>query len=78
MGNTFLTSPTVASAETLVTSSRRYPTQISPATPQRLISVDWSKGDHDLVIRVTDSLAPLLTRSVKFGVTRFEKGYLSA
>ena len=36
------------------------------------------KGDHDLVIRVTDSFGSVVERSVEFGVTRFEKSYISA
>ena len=36
------------------------------------------KGDHDLLIRVTDSFGSVVERSVEFGVTRFEKSYISA
>jgi hypothetical protein len=36
------------------------------------------KGDHDLVIRVTDSFGSIVERSVEFGVTRFEKSFISA
>lgn len=35
------------------------------------------KGDHDLVIRVTDRFGSVVERSVEFGVTRFEKSYIS-
>ncbi|MEK9996374.1 MAG: hypothetical protein VW664_08600, partial [Halieaceae bacterium] len=35
------------------------------------------KGDHDLLIRVTDSFGSVVERSVEFGVTRFEKSYIS-
>ena len=36
------------------------------------------KGDHDLLIRVTDSFGSVVERSVEFGVTRFEESYISA
>ena len=36
------------------------------------------KGDHDLVIRVTDSFGSIVERSVEFGVARFEKSFISA
>ena len=35
------------------------------------------KGDHDLVVRVTDSFGSVVERSVEFGATRFEKDYIS-
>mgnify|MGYP001997268099 FL=1 len=35
------------------------------------------KGDHDLVIRVTDSFGSVVERSVEFGATRFEQSYIS-
>ncbi len=35
------------------------------------------RGDHVLVIRVTDSFGSVVERSVEFGVTRFEKSYIS-
>ena len=36
------------------------------------------KGDHDLLIRVTDSFGSVVERSIEFGVTRFEKSFISA
>ena len=35
------------------------------------------RGDHVLVIRVTDSFGSVSERSVEFGATRFEKSYIS-
>ena len=37
-----------------------------------------SKGNHTLVVQVTDVFGSVVTRSVKFNVTYFDKGYLSA
>ena len=35
-------------------------------------------GDHDLTIKATDSFGSEVERSIEFGVTRFEKTYISA
>ena len=36
------------------------------------------KGDHTLLVRVTDAFGSVKERTVEFGVTRFEKGFISA
>ena len=36
------------------------------------------KGDHTLRVRVTDSFGSVTERDVEFGVTRFQKGFISA
>jgi hypothetical protein len=37
-----------------------------------------TKGDHELTIRATDSFGSVKERTVEFGVTRFEKSFISA